>query len=246
MLHIPHLYIDDVFRPEGVLSLNIDATHRLQKVMRLKEGEEVRIFNGRQGLWKSRLIIKKRALYLNVESAIGEQPLKTTDLTLFVPIIKHQRLALLIRHVVEMGVNRLVPMTCEYSAPLYNWRKERIFSIVIGALEQSKRLSIPEISQPQSFENILLSHDGKTPIFACREYGLSEKHNFLDILSSMDTSLKASIMIGPEAGFSKIEHQWIEETKEVFGVNLGRYILRSETAAIAAISIWNAFQSKLE
>ena len=245
MEHIPHLYLDSVFRPQEILSLDTTSAHRLQGVMRLREGEEVRIFNGRQGLWKSRLIIKKKTLYLKVENAIGEQPLRTSDLTLFAPIIKHQRLSLLIRHAVELGVNHLVPMTSEYGENLYNWRKDRIFSIVISALEQSKRLLIPEISKPQSFENILLSHDGKTPIFACREKGLSEKQDFLTVLSKINPSLKAGIMVGPEGGFSDIEHQWIEDRQGVYGVSLGRYVLRSETATLTSISIWNAFNNKL-
>jgi 16S rRNA (uracil1498-N3)-methyltransferase len=237
--HIPHLYVEDILHSGSALELTQDSLHRLRSVMRLREGSEVRVFNGRQGLWRSYVKLEGRHhVYLGVDCALKEQPHVMNDLTLYVPLIKPQRLGNLVRQAVELGVNRLVPFRSAYGGGSYTWNVSRMEGVVVGALEQSGRLLLPEVCKPLSFEDVLRGHDSRYPLFACLEHGVGEGRMMWKVLGDFLQGRKASIIVGPEGGFSAEEHEWFQEREGIHPVSLGRYILRSETASSLAVGMW--------
>ena len=241
MGHKVRIFLPDTFRLGQEIEADKELVSRLGQVMRLRDGAEVLVFNGVQGLWRSGLRVRGRKLYFYLDQAVGAQPIKLRTVTLYVPLIKGQRLSHLIRGAVELGVERLVPYKSAYGGAYHTWQKDRIEAIVISALEQSERLYLPQIDAPVPFEEAIAQKSSSYPFFAFLERNLSRDHHFLKKLHELGVHSHAGIMIGPEGGFSPTEAEFLKQNESIHAVNLGGYILRSETAAHTALSLWHGY-----
>jgi len=234
---LTRLYVDMVLEEDAVVELPKEQTHYLGNVLRKGEGDVVRVFNGENGEWRAEIAsISKRAAILTIKEQL-RGPKTCPDITLcFAPIRKH-RTAFIIEKATELGARKLQPvMTAHTQFPKFNTEKARLQAI--EAAEQTERLDIPAISEPQKLETLLNGWDvGRSLIFA-DEAG--------DAKAAMSTlqSLKgpAAILIGPEGGFTPQEREFLRAQTYVTPVSLGPRILRADTAALSLLTLWQAVQ----
>ena len=208
----------------------------LQNVLRMEEGAEVLIFNGRDGEWKAKLAFpsrKKIALVPEVETRA--QPAASDLVYLFAPL-KVGRLDYLVQKAVEMGAGVLQPvMTQHVQGKMPSLDKVR--AQAIEAAEQCGILAIPDIRQGVRLRDLLETWDAERRIIYCDEG--SETNNPVQALNAV-TERKLALLVGPEGGFSEDERALLRSLPHVTAIPLGPRILRADTAAVAAMAVLQA------
>ena len=217
------------------LSLNLtdkldkSQSHYVSKVMRLKEKEVFSLFNI-SGEWEAKILnITKSIVEFNVTKQLRQKE-NTKDLWLAFSPIKSNYFNFMIQKATELGVTKFLPIIFERTI-VRKINKERLEKIIIEAAEQSNRLNVPVIEQPQTLESFL--ENDMDLIFT----DLNTSNNKIDL--NQMTSNPTCVIIGPEGDFSEQERQEILEFKGVQPIKINENILRSETAVISAISIIN-------
>lgn len=230
--HIPRLYLEQEFVEDGTCSLTAEQLHHLHRVLRLNSGANVLVFNGQQGEWLAELIIEgKKQGHLLLREQTREQSEESSCILLF-SLIKPARLSILIEKATELGVTEFYPLVTENSE-IKHLNFERFAEIAVSASQQCGRMSIPKWHAPQALINCLKEWDSTKPLFYCDER--RQAQHLRDALNT--TSEIPALLIGPEGGFSKVELALLEVQTYAKSVSLGANILRSETAAIAAVAI---------
>ena len=218
------------------LSLNLtdkldkSQSHYVSKVMRLKEKEVFSLFNS-SGEWEVKILnITKSIVGFNVTKQLRQKE-NTKDLWLAFSPIKSNYFNFMIQKATELGVTKFLPIIFERTI-VRKINKERLEKVIIEAAEQSNRIHVPNIEDPQNLRNFLDKNDLDL-IFT----DLNSDNNKLDLkkLSSKPTC----IVVGPEGDFSETEREEILSYKGVQAIKINENILRSETAVISAISIIN-------
>ena len=225
--------------------------HYISNVLRMKTGHMIRIFNGIEGEYVCRLMTVKKgdAVFAEVlEKTKDVQEETNLNCTLYFSPIKSKRMKLLVEKCTEIGVSALQPVitqnTNEVLTPI---DLQSLEATIIEAAEQSQRLSIPALREPVSFASFLeraSSVGGESAVtLACLERSSSTP--LLTALNEVhNTSPRPhlGILIGPEGGFPLKEISDIEESagSSLRLVSLGTNVLRSETAALFALSCWSA------
>ncbi len=220
-----------------MIDLNTDQSHYLRNVLRLKINDNVILFNGIDGEWLAQIdkIAKKCCSLILLEQLRPQK--NTADIWLLFAPIKKTRLSLLIEKATELGITHILPTITQYSN-IANMRISKMQTTAIEAVEQCERLDIPKISNPCHIDDIINSWDRARIIYVCAEFGQTTP--ITKMLTSHKTGIKAAFFIGPEGGFSKLELEKLAINPFVKFIGLGPRILRAETAAIAAISCWQA------
>ncbi len=223
------------------LELNTSITpceahaHYLLHVMRVKEGDSVLLFNGRDGEWEAAVkSVKKHDLTLIVTRQTRAQTALPHLQLLFAPI-KRGHGDMVVEKATELGITQLSPIITQHTV-VNRVPVDRYEAIAREAAEQCERLSVPQIDEPQKLADALKSL-GDTPLIFCAESGKAEP---IATAISASKQGKLAIVTGPEGGFSGEEFEIIRAHKNVIPVHLGPRILRADTAAIAAISIVQA------
>lgn len=208
----------------------------LRSVLRLGDGDEILIFNGRDGEWKARLIAEgKRGASLEAQSQTRTQEGGPDIHYLFAPL-KRSRLDYMVQKATEMGAARLVPVITRHTVA-ERVNIERMRANVIEAAEQCGILRVPETAEPLKLPAVLQSWDaGRTLIF-CDEG--AEQTSPLAALAALKPGPLA-ILVGPEGGFSPDERELIRRTPATIALSLGPRIMRADTAAVAALALVNA------
>jgi 16S rRNA (uracil1498-N3)-methyltransferase len=230
------LYVTHGLTSGPRLALAAEQAHYLTHVMRLKDGDELLVFNGRDGEWRARIAaVGKRACELEVLDRTRAQ---TTgpDLDLVVALVKRGRLETIVEKAAELGARRVrLAITERTNAERTN--VARLAAIAAEAAEQTGRLEVPEIAAPQKLGRLLSEWPADRPLMFCDEAG--EAPPALAALADLDAGPWA-VLIGPEGGFSPKERAAIRALAAVVPVSLGPRILRADTAAIAALTLWQA------
>lgn len=208
----------------------------LVNVLRLTEGAEILVFNGRDGEWRARLAFaSKKKLQLVAIAQTRQQPAASDLHYLFAPL-KVGRLDYLVQKAVEMGAGLLQPvMTQHVQGKITNL--DRLQANAIEAAEQCGILSIPQVAAPQKLKDLLETWPRERRIIFCDEG--DENQNPLPILSEIRET-KLALLIGPEGGFSKEERSLLHSRDFVTPIPLGPRILRADTAAVAALAVIQA------
>jgi 16S rRNA (uracil1498-N3)-methyltransferase len=231
----PRLYIDAPLAAGQRLSLDAAQANYLRNVMRLKPGESVLLFNGRDGEWRAALAIEgKRATALIVNERTREQTAPTDLHYLFAPL-KHARLDYMVQKAVEMGASRLQPVLMQHSQAL-RVNLERMRANAIEAAEQCGILSIPDIGEPMSFERMVATREPSRLLIFCDETADVRDPVAALTAARMDARPRA-VLIGPEGGFSDRERAALISLPGVVRLSLGPRILRADTAAVAALAL---------
>jgi 16S rRNA (uracil1498-N3)-methyltransferase len=230
------------------LLLSKEQSHYLLNVMRLKPGDSLAAFNGRDGEFEARLAA---AGPKTARLAIGKR-LKTyapgPDLDLIVALVKRDPLERIVEKAVELGVRRIrLVVTRRTNAERTNL--ERLRKIAVEAAEQSGRLDAPELFEPVRLDRLLDGWEAGRRLIFCDEAGDDPSAEWggpegraapmLDALKGAPEGAWA-ILIGPEGGFDPAERARLRDFELVTPVTLGPRILRADTAAVAALSLWQA------
>lgn len=229
----------------GSYSFDKEQARYLGSVLRLKAGDDVRLFNARDGEWVYRVssMEKRSGEAEPVEHRReGEEP--SGPVLLFAPI-KRTQTELLVQKATELGAKRLVPViTARTNRD--QLRVDRLELIATEAAEQCERLTIPEIEQPRALADVLA--DVESFLF-CDEAGDQRDEPWggekgraplgASLIPEVDQTPEA-ILIGPEGGFSPEERDSLRGDEHAVSISLGPRILRAETAAIVALTLWQA------
>jgi len=230
------LYVDQPLAAGPALAVAPEQAHYLTTVMRLKAGDELALFNGRDGEWRARIAAAgKRGCQLEV-LARTRPPALGPDLDLVVALVKRARLETIVEKAAELGARRVrLAITERTNAERTN--VGRLSAIATEAAEQTGRLDVPEVIEPAKLDRLLADWPAERRLMFCDEAG--EAPPALEALAGRVTGPWA-VLIGPEGGFSAKERAAIRSHPAAVPVSLGPRILRADTAAIAALTLWQA------
>ena len=217
------------------LSLNLTATldksqsHYVSKVMRIKENEVFSLFNS-GGEWEAKILaISKSIVEFNVTKQLRQKE-NLKELWLAFSPIKSNYFNFMMQKATELGVTKFLPIIFDRTI-VRKINKERLEKVIIEAAEQSNRINVPKIEEPQKLKNFL-SNDMDL-IFT----DLNTSNTKIDLKKL--TTKPTCVVIGPEGDFSEEEREKILKFKGVQPIKINENILRSETAVISALSIIN-------
>ena len=217
------------------LSLNLtdkldkSQSHYVSKVMRLKEKEVFSLFNS-SGEWEAKILnITKSIVEFNVTKQLRHKE-NTKDLWLAFSPIKSNYFNFMIQKATELGVTKFLPIIFERTI-VRKINKERLEKVIIEAAEQSNRITVPSIEDPQKLKSFL--NNDMDLIFT----DLNTINTNIDIKKL--TTKPTCVIIGPEGDFSENEREEILRFNDVQPIKINENILRSETAVISALSIIN-------
>jgi 16S rRNA (uracil1498-N3)-methyltransferase len=217
-----------VFDPEP------DQARYLTGVMRRQVGDEVLLFNGRDGEWRAILSqVGKRGCTLTVTKETRPQN-EPPDLDLVCALVKRSALETIVEKAVELGVRRIRLVTTQFTNADHT-KPARLAAIAAEAAEQTGRLDVPEIEAPQKLDRLLDGWSAKRSLVFCDETGEATPMLTADLPMG-----PGAVLIGPEGGFSATEREHLRKLEFVTPVSLGPRILRADTAAIAALTLWQA------
>jgi 16S rRNA (uracil1498-N3)-methyltransferase len=218
------------------LSLNLTAkldksqSHYVSKVMRIKKSEVFSLFNS-SGEWEAIILdISKNIVEFNITKQLRQKE-NSKELWLAFSPIKSNYFNFMIQKATELGVTKFLPIIFDRTI-VRRVNKERLEKVIIEATEQSNRINIPTIEEPQSLDSFL--NNNKTDLIFT-DLNTTNKKIDLNQLTSNPTS----VIIGPEGDFSEEEREQILKYKGVQSIKINENILRSETAVISALSIIN-------
>ena len=217
------------------LSLNLNdkldksQSHYVSKVMRIKENEVFSLFNN-SGEWEAKILnITKSIVEFNVTKQLRQKE-NTKELWLAFSPIKSNYFNFMIQKATELGVTKFLPVIFERTI-VRNINKERLEKVIIEAAEQSNRITVPSIEDPQKLKSFL--NNDMDLIFT----DLNTTNTKIDIKKL--TIKPTCVIIGPEGDFSEEEREEILKFNDVQSIKINENILRSETAVISALSIIN-------
>ena len=234
----PRLYVATPLDGAPV-AFDRDQSNYLLNVLRLRDGDEVLVFDGRNGEWRGRLAAAgKRAAGLADLRRSRPQPPAPDLLYLFAPL-KHARLDYMVQKAVEMGVGRMRPVLTQHTQA-NRVNLERMRANVVEAAEQCGVLHVPAVEDEEKLDRALdrFADDepGRRLIF-CDEG--EDSTSPLPALSALPRGPLA-VLIGPEGGFSDDERRTLRAQPFVTAIPLGPRILRADTAAVAALAVIQA------
>lgn len=229
----PRLFVDTPLAEGAAVALDRAQANYLLNVMRLKTGDAVRLFDDRTGEWVATIESEgRRDARLIVATKLAERE-AVPDLWLCVAPIKRARIDWVAEKASELGVARLVPVATRRTV-IERLNPERLRAHMIEAAEQCGRTALPElVEEPVKLEMMLADWPEERMLIFADETGGRP-------LAEAVAPGPAAILIGPEGGFTPEERAAIRACPRATGVSLGPRILRAETAALAAVSVWMA------
>jgi 16S rRNA (uracil1498-N3)-methyltransferase len=233
----PRIYLDAGLAGGQEVSLDRDQANYLLNVLRLKRGDAVLLFNGREGEWQATLSgTGKRELTATVDARLREQP-RPLDLHFLFAPLKHARLDYTVQKAVEMGVSRLQPVMTQHTQ-VARLNLERMRANAIEAAQQCGVLILPEIKEPLAFKSIAGNADADRLLIFCDED--AEVTDPVAALVAARSTMPMAVLIGPEGGFAEDERAALLRRPNVVRIALGPRILRADTAAVAALALVQA------
>lgn len=220
----------------GPLTLGKDQSHYVANVMRAKPGEDVLLFNGRDGEWRGRFdAVAKSGVIVAVEEQTRPQA-PEPDLWLLAAPIKKDNVDLVAEKAAELGASALWPVFTRRTV-MSRVNTERLAAHMIEAAEQCERLTVPVVMEPTPLDKALAGWDAARPLIFLDESGGGAP--LVQVLADLPAGPLA-VLVGPEGGFAPEERALLARLPFARPVGLGPRILRAETAAIAALAVVQA------
>jgi 16S rRNA (uracil1498-N3)-methyltransferase len=247
---MPRLFVNTDLAAGAPFALDEDQSKYLTRVMRLGPGDPVRVFNGRDGEWRAEIskVEGRRADLTPVEHLRQQTEPGGALLTLLFAPVKKSETDFIVEKATELGAARIQPVITERTQTR-TVRLDRFQKIALEAAEQTERLDLPEVRDAASLDAALAALAAGTAVIFCDEAGdeadapwggqAGRAAPMANVLGGL-SDRPAAILIGPEGGFSASERNFLRGRADVFAVSLGPRILRAETAAIAAMTLWQA------
>jgi len=243
------LHLPDDLSAGAEITPAAPQAHYLVSVMRAKAGESVLLFNGRDGEWRARLTAADRRACRLVVEALTRPQTAPPDLELVVALVKRARLETIVEKAVELGCRR-IRLVVTRRTHADRARPPRLQAIATEAAEQTGRLDVPEVVEPEKLDAVLDGWDAGRRLMFCDEAGDDPGAEWggsdgrarpaLEALSGAAESAPWAVLIGPEGGFDPGERARLRGLSFVTPVTLGPRILRADTAVIAALTLWQA------
>ena len=210
--------------------LDKSQSHYLTKVMRVKENEVFSLFNS-SGEWEAKVLgISKNIIEFKITKQLRQKE-NTKEIWLAFSPIKSNYQNFMIQKATELGITKFLPIIFDRTI-VRKINKERLEKVIIEAAEQSNRINVPSIEDPQSLK-YFLSNEKMDLIFT----DLNSQNKKLNLEKL--TNNPSCVIIGPEGDFSEEERKQILAFEGVQPIKINENILRSETAVISALSIVN-------
>ncbi|GHG25722.1 16S rRNA (uracil(1498)-N(3))-methyltransferase [Paracoccus aerius] len=228
------LFIDHPLGAGQPVPLDGDQAHYLSGVMRLAPGDLIEVFNGRDGAWSARLVAaSKRGGSLDVLEQVAPQR-DPPDLWLLFAPIKKARTDFIVEKAAEMGAARIQPVQTDHTNS-DRIRQDRLQAHAVEAAEQCGGTFVPPVADLVPMSRLLDGWDASRRILWADEAMAGPSQTLAGLPRG-----PWAILIGPEGGFSEAEQGRLSSLPYVSRISLGPRILRADTAAVAALALWQA------
>ncbi|WP_323767815.1 16S rRNA (uracil(1498)-N(3))-methyltransferase [Marinovum sp.] len=234
------LYVEHPLGQGQTIPLERAQAHYLFGVMRLEAGAELLLFNGADGEWRAEVAqVGKRGGVLVCREQSRAQAAPPDLWLVFAPVKKAQT-QFIVEKAVEMGVAHLQPVLTEFTNS-ERLRVDKARLHAIEAAEQCGATYVPEVAEPQKLSRLLDQWPAERRLLFCDEAQAGGSSALAGLLALRDRAAGPwAILIGPEGGFSEPERARLQGFDFTHPVALGPRILRAETAAVAALTLWQA------
>ena len=232
MASVIRLYVDHPLVAGQSVPLTVEQSHYLFRVMRKGVGEKLEVFNGVDGEWSAEIIQAGRKRGILRCRNMSRPLLLPPDLWLMFAPLKKSRSNFLVEKATEMGASQIMPIKTDFTN-LERIRQDSLQSQAVEAAEQCGGTYVPSVLDLQKLSNVLDVWDDRKIMFCDETFA----GNTVDLSHSPGPW---AILIGPEGGFSTAERKRLGEMSQVHRMALGPRILRAETAAIAALTLWQS------
>jgi 16S rRNA (uracil1498-N3)-methyltransferase len=227
------LYVDQPLGAGQAVALSQDQAHYLTGVMRLGEGAAILLFNGRDGEWRATMAQAGKRNAIAVCDTQTRPLQLPPDLWLLFAPIKKARTDFIVEKAVELGAARILPVQTRHTNS-ERIRQDRLQAHAVEAAEQCGATYVPEVTDLQHLDKLLVKWPEHRRLYWCDETALGQP------AALTPTTGPAAILIGPEGGFSAEEATKLRAKPNVTPLSLGPRILRADTAAVAALTLWQA------
>jgi 16S rRNA (uracil1498-N3)-methyltransferase len=231
------LFVEHPLGKEQSVALSRTQAHYLFGVMRLTVGQTLLLINGIDGEWQASVVEagkKGGALLCHVQTRPLHIP---PDLWLMFAPLRKERTAFVVEKAVELGVRRLIPVQTAYTNQADRLRIDKIEAQVIEASEQCGATYVPQVDPLAKLAHMLDTWDMDRQILFADEALVGQPATQL---GAQGQGAPWAILIGPEGGFSPQERDMLQAMKPTHRISLGPRILRAETAAVAALTLWQS------
>lgn len=226
------LYVEQTLGQGQRLALSKEQSHYLFGVMRQEVGAHLAVFNGREGEWLARIeVANKRNGVLELAEQRRPQQ-DPPDLWLIFAPIKKARTDFIVEKAAEMGAARILPVQTQFTNS-ERIRQERLQAHAVEAAEQCGGTYVPEVTDLQKLSKLLDGWDATRQLLFCDEALAGSSSPMAGLAKG-----PWAILIGPEGGFSDAERDKLRALPFAHPVSLGPRILRADTAAVAAMTLW--------
>ena len=229
------LFIDEGLAAGDAVTLNEGQAHYVRHVMRARAGDRLRLFNGRDGEWSAALALQGKRGAAAVPERRTRQQTVASDLWLCFAPVKKAPAEFIAQKATELGVSALRPIITRRTI-VTRVNLERMRANAVEAAEQSDRLDVPDCHDPAALPWLLTAWPADRALLFCDEAGAPP---ILEALKSAPPG-PWGVLIGPEGGFDPDEREAIRTLQQCVPSTLGSRILRADTAALAALAIWQA------
>lgn len=229
------LHIPQPLSAGAALAPTLDQSRYLTQVMRLKAGDELRVFNGKDGEWRCAVAeVLKKGVVLRAEAQVRDQ-ITPPDVHLVIATVKKAALEFAVEKATELGAARIRLVTTARTQPQH-LRLDRLDAIAEESAEQTGRMDVPGVDAPRTLDALLADWAPSRRLMFCDETGGAPA---IPALQAAGPGPWA-ILIGPEGGFSPEEGERLRALPFATAVSLGPRILRADTAATTALTLWQA------
>ena len=230
------LYFPEKISLKSPVKLEKKQVHYLINVMRKKIDDSILGFNSVNGEFLAKISeINKNTIIIDIIKKIRDVKIENDIWLLFAPV-KKSPTEYIVQKATELGVSKIIPVITERTITK-NLNFKRMQDIAIESSEQCERITIPEVCAVEKLKDLIPNWDNDRIIFFCDE--TIRNNNVVKIdLQNLSTKSFGAILVGPEGGFSTNETNYLREKKFIRPIDLGPRILRSDTAVIASLSLW--------
>jgi 16S rRNA (uracil1498-N3)-methyltransferase len=236
---LPRLYVEPNLGPGAELTLGREQTNYLIAVLRLRAGDAVILFNGRDGAWRAELAdAGRKAVRLTVMEQTAPQT-PPSDLWFGFAPLKTGRLDYIVQKATELGAGTIQPVLTQFTQ-VSRLKPEKLQANIIEAAEQCEVLTVPRLLPERRLQTLLAgwrAEQGLRRLVVCDES--APPASPVEPLRQLE-GLPVGVLVGPEGGFSEEERGLILGQPFVVPVSLGPRILRADTAGVAALALVQA------